>query len=256
MKKIILTALSICLLSQAWCDCSSSGLYFWPNNKTIRQNSIFIVEGYFFSQDIIDSLGTKHKIYLKCGNEKIELKVVEILTGQFSLTQAILKPIRQPLAGKEYTLAIDDLEYPRLLTRYDPDKEIFTNVRWKIESGIDTIAPTWNKSPVYKNDTWIEYGCGPEVAANFSIDVTDESEYLVGAKVTDIKNNTTTIYYLQVDKDNLLSIGHGMCSGAFYLEKGTNFTVEFSLLDASGNEVPWTGSPLKFKCPESKWQIK
>ena len=55
MKKIILLVLLTFGIKTASADCSMSGMTFYPEQKEISLNSMFIVQGYSFSQKIINS---------------------------------------------------------------------------------------------------------------------------------------------------------------------------------------------------------
>lgn len=247
IKKTILLLLCLFGCLNAWCDCMSEALYFWPSNKEIRENSLIVIDAYGESQEIMAQPNCK--AYLISGSEKIELKPIESCVGQFNLSQVILRPETNLTPGKEYELIVEGVgNVEHLLDRYNAKTKKWEKVTWKVISGKDEDVPAWTSLPIYKDDTYIEYGCGPAVAVNFSFGASDVSEYLIKAKVKDLKNKTELSYYLKPDK-NIISIGHGMCSGEFYLEKGTNFEVEFSIMDASGNTITWNGDPLKFKKP-------
>ncbi|SMB98348.1 hypothetical protein SAMN00120144_1061 [Hymenobacter roseosalivarius DSM 11622] len=103
---ILLVALSVASIAQA--KCYTSGFEFWPITKTIKQNSIFLIDGYADSQEIITGLGFTYKVYLRSGAQQIPLIVQQLLVGQVSLTQALLKPQRALDTGKQYELVIED----------------------------------------------------------------------------------------------------------------------------------------------------
>jgi hypothetical protein len=243
---------AICTMAIAYCDCMSEALYFWPNKKNISENSLIVIDAYGASQELLTKPNCK--AYLISGSEKIKLKLLQTCFGQFNLTQVILKPEINLTIGKKYELIVEGVgKVDHLLDKYNDATGKFEKIIWEVTAGKDLEAPTWINIPVYKNDTWIEYGCGPAVAVNFSFGASDISEYLVKAKVKDLEDNTETIYYLKAE-DNIISIGHSMCLGEFYLEKGTGFEVEFGLMDASGNEIACKGGPLKFKRPYPKYK--
>ncbi len=250
MKKTTLFILYALTVGNVWCDCMSEALYFWPSKNKILENSLIVIDAYGQSQETM--LKSDCKAYLVSGTQKIKLNPIEICYGQFNLTQVILKPETNLSAGKKYELVIDGVEnVSHLLNRYNSKTSKYEKIIWEVIDGKDTEVPSWTNLPVYKDNNYVEYGCGPAVAVNFTFGVEDVSEYLIKAKVNDIKNGTESSYYLKPD-ENIISIGHGMCSGEFYLEKGTNFEVEFSLMDASGNAITWEGAPLKFKRPYPK----
>ena len=249
MKNILVVIYFLLLSIQGIAKCGSQNLSFWPNGKHINQNSIFVIEGYGLSQSIILELGKKNKVFLQSGDQKIKLNIQEIHVGQFHLTQAILKPEIILTSGHEYELIIenlDELEY--LVKRYNDAREQ-VKIKWKVSADIDTISAIWKKIPIYKNSEYHELGCGPETNANFEFAAADNSEYLIK---TILKNKSTgkeTIYYLSVDDNKIISVGHDMCSGAFKYTDGEYFEVEFSLYDSSGNLTKWMGKRIEFKRP-------
>ncbi|SMB98345.1 hypothetical protein SAMN00120144_1060 [Hymenobacter roseosalivarius DSM 11622] len=92
-------------------------------------------------------------------------------------------------------------------------------------------------------------GCGPAVNVDFYGVVQDQSAYIVKASVRNLATGEIVSYYLRPVIKDFISIGHGMCSGAFALEKGKNFSVVFTLMDASGNTANWTGKAISFTAP-------
>jgi hypothetical protein len=215
----------------AYSKCASSGLIFWPIEQTISQNSIFVIDGYATSQKIITDLGKTYKVFLKSEKHKILLNVQEILVGQYNLTQAILKPEKTLKAGQEYELVIENLE--KEVYKYNSTTKEKEKIKWKVNKSIDTAPPIWIEKPKFENSSYQMVGCGPIAFANFTYSATDDYEYLIK---TTLKNKSTVIettYYLKT-ADQLIAVGHGMCSGEFNFYNGDMFEIEFSLIDASG----------------------
>ena len=85
---------------------------------------------------------------------------------------------------------------------------------------------------------------------NFSCKVSEISDYLVKTVVKNVKTGVVRIYYLTTSQDEI-KVGHGMCSGAFVLEKDENYEVAFSLIDASGNVNATGEKVVRFKSPKA-----
>ncbi len=172
-----------------------------------------------------------------------------MLVGQFRLTQAILKPETTLTEGQEYELVIEnlgDLEYQ--VSKYNSTTREKEKIKWRVTTNTDTEPPIWTEKPTFKEGSYQEAGCGPIVFANFTHSESDNSEYLIK---TILKNKSTgieTTYYLKAS-DEIIAVGHGMCSGAFRFNVGDNFEIEFSLFDASGNLTEWIGEKIEFKRP-------
>lgn len=249
MKKIIPILIVLLTTVNGFSKCASSGLYFWPTKQTISQNSIFVIDGYATSQKIISGLGTAYKVFLKSDKQKIKLNVQEMLVGQFSLTQAILKPETTLSIGQEYELVIENLgDLENQVYKYNDSTRQREKIKWTVTSNSDTALPIWKEKPIFKDGSYMEAGCGPIIFVNFAYSASDNSEYLIK---TTLKNKSTgieTTYYLKAG-DKIIDVGHGMCSGAFKFDGGDKFEVEFSLFDASGNLTKWTGERIEFKRP-------
>ncbi len=249
MKKALQILILLLTTVDGFSKCSSDGLYFWPAGQTINENSIFVIDGYATSQTIISGLGTSYKVYLKSAGQIVNLKVQETLVGQFNLTQAILRPENNLTVGVTYELVIESLTaYDNEAYRYNSSTRQIEKIKWTVTAGQDTVAPAWTTSPKFKNDSYQMYGCGPAVNAFFTFSATDNSEILIKTIVKNISTGLETTYYLKPDS-NSITVGHGMCSGAFTFYNSDDFEVEFSLFDASGNITNWTGNRIKFKRP-------
>ena len=249
MKKIIPLLILLFAAVDGFSKCASSGLYFWPTKPTISQNSIFVIDGYARSQKIISGLGTTYKVFLKSGNRKIKLNVQEILVGQYSLTQALLKPETALSVGEEYELIIENLgDLESQVSKYNSNTSKTEKIKWTVVKGQDNSVPTWTGKPEFKNSTYQRFGCGPATFVNFVFSANDDSEFLIKTIVKNISTGKVTTYYLAAS-ENLIEVGHGMCSGAFSFSDGDKFEVEFSLFDASGNLTKWIGDRIEFKRP-------
>ncbi|MBK8245446.1 MAG: hypothetical protein IPK88_18615 [Saprospiraceae bacterium] len=250
MKKIITSLIFLLVTVDGFSKCASFGIYFWPNKKTIHQNSILVMEGFGTSQKIVSGLGTTYIPYLKTGTQKIKLKVQEILVGQYELTQALLKPETNLSVGQEYELTIENLldfenEVP-IINNYTGENE---SIKWIVIAQQDISAPTWTNGPKFKNSTYEEYGCGPETFVNFTFSANSNSEFLIRTVVKNLSTGKETAYYLP-NRDNVIEVGHDMCSGAFVFYDGNKFEVEFCLFNEYGNFTKWQGEKIEFLRPK------
>lgn len=164
MKPVLILLIALSIASAGQAKCYNSGLSFWPVSKTIKQNPVFLVDGYGNSQVIIAGLGTTHQAYLRSGTQQIPLVVQEVLVGQLSLTQAVLKPQRTLKPGKQYELVIEDIRQKglNLAKTYRQETAVYTVV-----AGRDVTAPAWKLLPTEKAKHYTEMGCGPEVEVEF-----------------------------------------------------------------------------------------
>lgn len=254
MKKIIITLLFITISANIFAMCGDRGLWFFPENQEIKQNSWIMITAYSMSQEVVNKLNTKYPVYLQAGRHKVKLTIVSRQEGMFSQTQVILKPEKQLKKGKTYHLKIDNLKNGSEDDEFSDwayEIEEINKKTWTVVNETDTEAPVWNKKPKFKETLCDHFGCGPALYAIFNCEIKDDSEVLIKTEFTNLKTNETTIYYLTADNKEI-KIGHGMCSGAFsFGNEGENkkFSVKFALLDASGNELNKYTKPIKFNHP-------
>ena len=147
----------------------------------------------------------------------------EIRKGMFYLTQAILVPEEKLIPGKTYALKLDHHieNNSTWKIKWDDKLSIRQPALWKVESRVNIQPPVFNDKPTYTNTQCEYYGCGPSAYANFNISTGYTSSFLVLTELVEIETGTSHQYYLNLNKEGTLSVGHGMCSGAFnYKDKG------------------------------------
>jgi hypothetical protein len=222
--------------------CAESGIFCLSKSSTLNKNGLIILEFYSSSQSLIPDLNKKYPIYLKSSNEKIQLNVIETLTGEMHLTQIVLKPATKLKANALYTLQIDNLPtYERKPERYNSSSNKWESLTFKINNTVDNDIPTLSNTPTEQKKTLVYYGCGPASWVYFTITGQDKSELFVRANVKNKETRMVTTYILAIE-NGLAKIGHGMCSGAFHFDNGNNFEVTFQLCDQSGNKSGMTTS--------------
>lgn len=224
-------------------DCTSEAFSALPSGNEIPPNSQIILEGYMFSQSVIDSLNIKYPVYLTSSEETIPLKVEQKIKGMFSLTQVVLKPEQKLTPGKAYQLRIDGLNrYEQsLLKKWNYKTKKSEPMIWTVSEAEDHDAPVLLNQPRLVKKETIHYGCGPEVYAYFDLKARDNSEILIKTELVDLTSNTNNSYYLNYRNGNPLGVGHGMCSGEFTYEPDHKYKVRFSPMDISGNsDNQWT----------------
>ncbi|MBB4807858.1 hypothetical protein HNP38_003174 [Chryseobacterium defluvii] len=248
MKPLLTLIITFFCTATVYADCAGTGLWIFPSRETIKQNSVFILDGYAESQNVILGLNKKHNIYLKSGSKKIKLLVTEICVGEFYLTQAVLKPETKLEAGLEYTMYIDNLPEYEDFNKYNAATHKYEPVTYKVTAENDTEKPQIPEKPKELKKTLVHYGCGPSTHVVFSNPAKDKSDIIVKTTVKNLKTGKETTYYIEPDGKEI-RVGHGMCSGAFKFDDNNNYEVEFSFMDASGNLKVWTGERIKFTKP-------
>jgi len=229
-------------------DCSSSGIGVWPRTSNLKVNPVIVIEFYGASQQIVAGLNNKHSIYLKSGEEKIRLMIIEVCKGQFRLTQVIVKPATELKAGKEYQLMIDNLPEYESIHKWNKETHKTEAPAWKVLKEADTEFPTWTTLPKFNSKYFSMFGCGPSLGIVFDVAAADASPVLVKTTVRNTKTGQYSTYYLE-PADNKISVGHSMCSGAFDFDSDEPYEVSFALMDASGNPGCLASPPYRFTRP-------
>ncbi|WP_299227718.1 hypothetical protein [uncultured Psychroserpens sp.] len=241
MKKIVLLLILTFGSKLAFADCSSSGMYFFPEQKEISISSIFIIQGYYNSQKTINSFKNR-TVYLENENgELIELNLQEILTGQMHLTQAIFCPTEDLKPNTTYYLKYSDQtesETKKMLV-YNRDKEKREKVYWKTteKKAIKAINP--NLKVEFENTAVVHYGCGTSANAIFNIKNKLDSEIWFKTEVVDLSTNSKNVFYI-TEWDDKLNVGHGMCSGAFTYKNKGKYKVRFTPMNIDGKSLKTT----------------
>jgi hypothetical protein len=241
MKKIILLLLLTFGINTAFAECAMSGMTFYPEKKEISLNSMFIIQGYSFSQKTINSF-KERTIYLESENgELIKLNLQEILKGQMSLTQAIFKPSKELEPNTTYFLKYSDQteNEGREMMQYNREKKEREKVYWKttdkklIENLNSNLTLEFEKTDV------IHYGCGPEANAIFNVKNKSESEIWYKTEVVDLSTNKTNVFYIK-EWNGKLNVGHGMCAGAFTYNNKGKYKVRFTPMNTDGKSIKTT----------------
>jgi len=244
MKKIVLFLILILNVNFSFADCSSSGMQFLPNSKTISLNPMFIIEGYYYSQQTVLTFENR-KVYLVSENgEKVNLKLIQILKGKMSLTQAIFKaeiPL-QPKTKYFIKYSNETLSEINERKKWNATSKKNEEIFWETNEDINLEELKPNLKIKFDKTEIIHYGCGPSANANFETTNTSNLEIWYKTEVVEISTNTKHIYYL-TSYENKISVGQDMCSGAFTYKKNEKYKVRFVPMNIDGKELKpteWT----------------
>ncbi len=261
LKSLFLMLFLTSFVHQMKADCFDDGFMSFVVQNDSKQMPIIVFQGYAGSQPVIFELNKKYPIYLKNGKKKIKLIVKEINIGQFMLTQAILMPEEKLVIGQEYVVLIDNLSEEQKLNRFDEKMPANQVTKFVAGAGKDMNKDTkklFASNPKEVSKDFTMFGCGPAMhvtfdltnknASNAAIEIT---EILVKTTVKNLKTGKESTYYLQT-YNNQISIGHGMCEGAFAFDGESEYEVKFSLTDFSKNTKIWESEKVKFTSPTEK----
>jgi len=241
MKKFLLLLILVFGIKTASAECSMSGMTFYPEQKEISLNPMFIIQGYSFSQKTINSF-KERTIYLESENgELIKLNLQEILKGQMSLTQAIFNPSKELKPNTTYFLKYSDQteNEGREMIQYNRKKKEREKVYWKTtdKKTIETLNSNLNVE--FEKTEVKHYGCGPSANAIFDVKNMSESEIWYKTEVIEVETNKKNIYFIK-EWNGKLNVGHGMCSGAFTFNRKGKYKVRFTPMNTDGKSIKTT----------------
>ena len=173
MKKIIFFVLFSFGIKTAFADCGMEGMQFFPEQKEISLNSMFIIQGYLSSQKTIESF-KKRKVYLESETgELIELSLQKIYISHKYLTQAIFRTKKELRPNIIYFLKYSDQteNEEKEMMKYNREKKENEKVYWKTSEIKKLETLNINLSINFNKTEIIHYECGPSVNAIFKIKI-------------------------------------------------------------------------------------
>ncbi|MBV7440455.1 hypothetical protein KRX57_03410 [Weeksellaceae bacterium TAE3-ERU29] len=243
MKKILLI-IFVLTIKLTYAECGVTDMSFYPENTKVSLNSMFIIEGYGWGQEVIKTFN-KRKVYLETETgEKIDLKCLNIYKG-YGLSQAIFKPIERLKPNTKYFLKWENLTEIEItqLKRYNIDTKNNEDVFWETTDEEFTKPLNSRLSIKFKDTEVIHYGCGPSVYANFEIEnKNNSSEVWYKTELVDLATNKKSTYYL-ISSEAKLGVGHGMCAGGFgfsYKNRDNKYKVRFTPMNTDGKTLKTT----------------
>lgn len=226
--------------------CPVGGYSVWPPPGQVPNNTLILVEVHGYLGRPLES-GSAAVATLRGGGEVIPLEPIQRLGGRGSNRQVLFKPFRRLTPGVEYEIHIPGLEDgPLTHITFDPPEEV--PVRWVAQETADLASPVWVGRPRVVEKRYIDWACGSEIEVDVELPARESGPLLALAELspTGATRGEPQTHLLRV-VDGVVSVGHGMCGGAFDLEPGGEYLLRPVLLDAAGNRAePWT-SPLRFR---------
>tara|TARA_R110002073_G_scaffold334200_2_gene523231 strand:- start:13280 stop:14059 length:780 start_codon:yes stop_codon:yes gene_type:complete len=215
-------------------DCSSSGIFLLSESKSIGLNQMIIIEGYAHSQKTINSFNDRN-LYLVTDKDKVLLNHKATYVGQMELTQAIFTPSILLKPNTTYYIELENQTAKEKLLLRKWNNQVSKYERLSITTGNKRSVNLNLKNIKFKfsETSFVSYGCGPETYSSFKIINQPKEKIFYKTEVKNITTGKIKSYYLKSNK-NEISIGHGMCSGAFVFTKNDNYTVRFTPINPNG----------------------
>lgn len=224
----LLVAIILPFVIMARCGSGGIGLH---TKTVLAEKGIIIVEFSDDHQYIATNLNKRHPVYLQSGTTKIMLTVMEVLQGDYRLTQAILRADTTLSESETYLIHIDDIGNKAFPPKFLNEKSNnWTSGPIKVVRSNNKFANSYFITEARK--TLVSYGCGPASWVYFNVSGVDSSNLYARTTVKNIKLNTVTNYILPIINGQI-RVGHGMCTGAFYFATAGNYEITFTLLNMS-----------------------
>lgn len=208
--------------------CASSGLWAWPEQR-LPQTGLIIITAFARSQAELEPRRDRGA-RLVSKERTVRLNRVELLRGQYGLSQLVLRPDSPLRVGTRYALFLGDTA----LGKYEV-------------TAAEHVPPEWAAPPLLVGQQAAQLGCGPSNSTTVRTEIVDASAVTVRVELFDLEAKTSARFYLHPAAGRI-ELGHGMCSGAFAPEPGRRYQARFVAMDAGGLEVQ-APSALEFVAP-------
>ena len=255
MKKVAFLILLFLSIRSFAMECGMNGMTFYPLQREISLNSMFIIQGYFMSEKTVDSFGDNRDVFLvSVQGDSIKLSLKRIIKGQMSLTQAIFKPEKSLNANTTYFLRYSNQSdsETREMRKWNSKKKVHEKVFWRTSDTKELPPINPNLKIDFLKTEVIPYGCGPEANAIFEVSNKSQSEIWYKTEVMDTKTGKSKIYYIS-EWQGKLNVGHGMCAGAFTFKRKSNYKVRFTPMNTDGKALKTT-QWIEFKNPYDNYK--
>jgi hypothetical protein len=225
--------------------CKSWDAWAWPPAGKIPPDCHILVEGSGAYERVV-ATSESRKPRLKSEEHEVELELVEHYIGDKQVAQVLLRPKEKLKNGKIYWLTINGIDEG--FTYYD-EKGKEKRQEWIVTEPSDNDRPIWMAEPKVVDSRRIQYGCGPSVEVDLAIKIA-KSEPIMALVELHLAGLDTSkrVYIIPVNKD-IVTIGHGMCSGPFVFLNGKAYTAELTLVDRSGNRSDRRKLSKAFQAP-------
>lgn len=223
-------------LGTAAADCaSSSPPHPLAPAAVLPTNASIVVERFNVSGGLRPAL-EKGSLSLAGPGGPVPLRLTTAYAGGMFMEQAVLVPAKALQANGQYQLQLPGAPKPFSL---------------QVGAQADTTPPVWRTAPQVRESSYTRMGCGPSIGVAIEVPVSDESQQvfvLAQVRPLDAPKEEPARYLLTPQKGKI-SLGHGMCSGAFKLKPKARYEVKLVAVDLAGNETPAPGAPLNILGP-------
>ena len=228
-------------------DCFDPGIQILGSDSILQESGMLVLQSARNSQEILLGLIVKYPVYLRSGNEKVYLKLMETLLGDVYTTQVVLKPIKRIQKEKIYELIIDSLPQRDNLS----GNNSLSRMRIVPFASMDMVVwPSMPEKLYYQCSIPpchedIFFRCKNRELVSFSLPVGLPGGTLIRAEIENLKTGKKVCQYIQAN-ENHFELGHSECFGNFEFGKNQSFQGRFDILLPNGSSISWKGELVKF----------
>ena len=241
MRIIIILVISTFIVQPSFGRCGSA-LVVYPEGMELDLNEKIIMEGLGFGEyyEIFRKLDSIYPIYIQSGEHKIKLIKEDVIRGQFRWSQAIFRLDDKLIEGRVYELKVQNLslkdhKFLNLTKRYSDGK--FGKIKW-LATQSSTPKPSLDLSKIIVHESKvIQYGCGPSVQTTFNLPSTKNYPDFILTEILEENTGKTFKFHLS-QSENLITVGHDMCSGPYKFKNENSYKIRFGTTNKK-NEVEW-----------------
>jgi hypothetical protein len=231
-------ALMLCgVAGDAAAKCAQNWLRFHVDANSLPTNGQLVVEVGSMAEELEAQLA---QATLDAPGDVVPLKVVSTSEGD-GQHQLVLAPVRPLKAGASYTLQAPQDAKALINALHGAGART-----WKVGAQADSRPPEWSSTPVSGPTQVEELGCGPDVQLKVLEVRADEPGGWF--EVTVSVNGRRSLQRVQAVA-GVLSVGHGMCSGPFWVPPEAKLEVTLVPIDQAGNR----GAPKSLTLTSPKW---
>jgi len=248
MRALIILIISIFITSPSFGKCGSA-VVVYPEGIELDIQGKVIIEGFGYGDyfEVLKKLDSTYPIFVQSGEHKVRLIKEEVIKGQFWWCQAIFRLDEELIEGRVYELRVQNLslEHHKSFNL----KKMHSNGKFGKIKWLATKVPNQNQSLDFSKLTLHEskvilYGCGPSVQTTYMLPTANKNHNFVLTEIMEENTGKTFKYYLSL-KENLLIVGHGMCSGAYKFKQDKSYKIRFGTTNKKDgiDWIAWKNCP-------------
>ncbi|MBN1204602.1 MAG: hypothetical protein JXB05_06730 [Myxococcaceae bacterium] len=245
MYRLLLLALLL-LAHTASARCGDGVQVFPRPGATIPTNTRLLLEGIGSARTLVEALPGK-TLRLQTTGHEVRVKAQRGWISALGRVTVVLKPDKQLLPDKTYTLRLDDA-LPGQVALLNGTGTLLPE--WTSGKGPDKDRPKWVKRPAVSEGFSRRSEEGLTRYVRLTLSMKEVSPTYMVVTLTGKQAGGAAQHYVLPVVNSAALLGHEPCSGAFDFEDGKSYRARVEVFDAAGNLAPAV-PPLDFEAPSA-----